>query len=382
MKKIFNNKVIFIFTSIITLFFSLSSIVMATNDVTANSTEEDILASYETDYSFASSDLLLFDSNIEISQIVDGNVFAYGGTVNVTGEIYGDLVVFSNSLTVSSDAIIHGNIFAISDNITISGLASDIYAFSSSSFTLEKDSIVARNLNVISNSISLFGQVSRDANIYTSSLIFEEDSKEIVKGNLNYMSSNEAAIPEEAITGEIKYTPIQSNSTTATKILNIVFSIISSLLFSFAFIMLSIWITPKFKDRLQDIIPKKTLKAFGIGLIVFFGTIIVSFILILFTYRLATTLGVALIGFLILIYSVSNTVFSMSISKLITNRFNWNKNISFVLISLLIVLIISLIKYIPYIGTPILFITSTIGLGIISINAYKRKDLAHSEMQN
>ena len=379
MKKIFDNKVIFIFISIITLLFSLSSVVMATNDVTTNSTEEDILASYETDYSFASSDLLLFDSNIEISQIVDGNVFAYGGTVNVTGEIYGDLLVFSNSLNVSSDAIIHGNIFAISNNITISGLASDIYAISYSSFTLEEESIIARNLNIISNSVSLIGQVSRDANIYTNSLNFADNAREVVKGNLNYISTNEAQIPDEAISGETKYTPI--NVDYKTQIINIITNIISALIYSFVFIMLTIWISPKFKDRIFEIVSKKSFKAFGIGLLVFFGAIILIFILLLFTYGLGTTVGVATIGLLALTCSISNTVFSMSISKIITNKLNWNKNTSFVLFSLLFVLIITLIGYIPYIGSPISFITSIIGLGTICINAYKRKDLVNTETQ-
>ena len=66
----------------------------------------------------------------------------------------------------------------------------------------------------------------------------------------------------------------------------------------------------------------------------------------------------------------------MSIGKLITNKLNLNKNVAFILFSLLIVLVLALVKYIPYVGTPINFITSMIGLGIISINAFKRKDLS------
>ena len=356
-------------------FFILSSTTMATNEVNTEAEGQNVLASYETNYTFASSDLVLFDANIEVTEIVDGNVFAYGGTVNVSGEIYGDLFVFANSLNISEDAIIHGNIFALSSTISFSGIVSDIYALSNS-FTLEKDSIIARNLNIMSDTVSLSGQVSRDANIYTNSLTFADNSQEIIKGNLNYTSDTEATIADGLVTGEINYSPIQTD--TKTQILNIVTRIISALLFAFAFIMLSIWIAPKFKDRLSEIISKKSLKAFGIGLLVFFGIIIAAFILLMFTYGFGSSIAVSAIGLLILVYSISNTVFSMSISKLITNKLNWNSNVSFVLMSLLFVLIIELIKYIPYVGAPIAFITAIIGLGMISINSYKRKDLVNS----
>ena len=369
MKKCFFSKILLI--SFLILFFSLSSIVIA-SDENAN-----IVESYETNYTFASSDLFLFNANIEMSEIVDGNVFAYGSTVNITGEIYGDLFVFANKLNISEDAIIHGNLFAISNDITISGLISDAYAMSSSSFTLEENSIIARNLNVMSNSVSLFGKVSRDANIYTDNLSFPEDGKGIIVGNLNYTSRNTANIAEGIVGGEIRFSAIEENTT--EQIISAINSIITSLLFSFVVIMLSLWISPKFKDNLYNIISKHSFKAFGIGLLVFFATIITAFILLIFTYGYASTIAIAAIGLLILLYSISNTIFSMSISKLITNKFNWNKNVSFVLVSLLFVLILDLIKYIPYVGSPITFITAMIGLGIICINAYKRKDLAESK---
>ena len=80
---------------IILTFFNLS--VWATdtnsNDIMPISSNfendvDKILATYETNYEYTSSDLILYDVNVKMSEIVDGNVFAYGSSVDITGEIY------------------------------------------------------------------------------------------------------------------------------------------------------------------------------------------------------------------------------------------------------------------------------------------------------
>lgn len=363
-----------IFLSILILFVVFSSSVLATNDV--NTTSGEVIASYETDYKYTSSDMFYYDSEVNISEVIDGNVFAYGQTVNVTGEIYGDLFVAGNTINIGEDAIIHGNIFVFANTVEFSGICSDVYSYGSN-FTLSSSGMIARNLNLAANEVKLNGQISRDANIYCVSISFGNDNEEIISGNLNYSSENEQSIPDGVVGGETKYTAIETN--TENIILSIIKSILSSLIFSFIIIMLLLWIAPKFKDKASEIVKNNSFKAFGIGLLVLFGIIIAAFMLLLFTYGLAASIAVVGIVLLALAYVVSNTIFSMSIGKLIANKLNLSKNVAFVLFSLLIVLILGLIKYIPYVGGPINFITSIIGLGIISINAFKRKDLTISK---
>ena len=336
-----------------------------------SSPEEDILASYETDYEFVDSDLYLFDVNLDISQVVDGNVFAYGQTVNVSGEINGDLFVFASNLTIEESAIIHGNVFALSSNMTVSGIVSDIYAMSDN-FQLSEKSIIARNLYLSSDSVSLSGKISRDAYITTNTLKIAEEDEPIVVGNLTYSSTNEAQINENSIGGEITYNAIQPIDS-SVKVWSIVSNLISALVLSFIIIMILLWINPKFKDNVCEIIAKKSFLSFGIGLLVFFATIIISIILLLFTGGLGASTAVVAIVFLILGYILSSTVFSMALGKLLANKFGFNKNVAYVLLSLLIVLIVNLIRYIPYVGGPIGFIIAMVGLGIICVNAYKRE---------
>lgn len=379
MKKLFSRTILI---SFLMLFVILSSVSFATNETPTNTTDEDILASYETNYNYIYSDLFQFDTNVEISDIVHGNVFVYGQTVNVIGEIYGDLFVIANSLNIAEDAVIHGNIFALATNINMSGrLTSSLYAMTSSAFILDETGHIERDINIMTDSISLSGQISRDANITCNSLSISEGSEKIIGGNLNYTSESKSQISEGVVGGEVTYnTPAQVD--TSTMILNEIKNIIAVLLYAFAIIMLTIWITPKFKDRVCEIISKKGFLCFGIGLLVFFGIIIIAFLLLLFTAGFGATIAMATVLLLILSFSISNTIFSMGIGKLIANKFNWNGNVAYVLLSLLVVLILELISYIPYIGAPIRFITATIGLGIISINAFKRKDLASDSKQN
>ena len=367
-----------IIISIFLILLLLPICVFATN--TINSDEaNDILAVYQTDYEYVASDLFLYDTNIEMSDVVDGNVFAYGSNVKITGEIYGDLFVFADSLEITEDGIVHGNVFTYAANITVSGIISDIYAMSDN-FNLTDSAILARNLCLYTNTASLYGQVSRDAFISCESLTFGDSNDVIIKNNLNYTSKQEAQIPEKAVAGEINYTQIQVNTT--NMVLSTVLGIIRVLIFSFVMIILSIWLSPKFKDRACEIILAKSLKAFGIGLLVLFITIIASIILLIFTYGFGISIALAAIALLVLSLAVSNTVFSMSIGKLLANKFNFTKTVAFVVLSLLIVLILELVKFIPYIGGPIRFITAITGLGILCINAYKRKDLIEKGTTN
>ncbi len=356
---------------------------VVSTDENINTTSEsgEILATYETNYDLVYSDMYLLDSNVEVSQVVDGNVFVYGGTVKVTGAISGNLFVLAENLDISEDAIIQGSIFALANNITISGIVSDVYSMSNN-FNLEEKAIVSRNIYIMSGATNLSGQVSRDAYISTRDLSFGEDAKEVIKGDLNYSSYNEVELDEGVVSGEVNFKQFENSvQSIGTIVLNIVYSAVVSLVFSVAIILVSLWFAPKFKDRAAEIVEKKNLSAFGFGLLVFFGGILAALILLLFTYGFGASIGVFLVAIVIMSYIASSTVFSMSIGALIAKKIKSEKVGIYVLFALLVVLALNLIGYIPYIGGPIKFIASIVGLGILCINAYKRKDLVSGKTE-
>ena len=360
------------------LFILFSNTVFASNDLIIEPRTADdpqaTLVENNTEDTYVNSDQFLFDSIVEVSDNINGNVAIYGSTVTIKGEIQGDLLVIANSLEIAKDAMIYGNVFAYSPEIKISGIVSDVYAVSNN-FILEESGIIGRNLNLISPNITLYGKVSRDANINTSNLSFSEEIKQsVIEGNLNYWSNSELSIPEGVTDGEIKFNQLNTRSTEDV-ILSAISSIITSLILSLAVILLSLWISPEFKDRVGMMLKNNSRKSFWIGLLIAFVIIVVSILLLLFSFGLGSTIAVCLLGLLILAFAISNTVFSMAVSKLIVNKFTFKTNTPFILFSLLILLILSLLRYIPYLGTILNIITSIIGLGMIGMNFYKRRIL-------
>ncbi len=360
------------------LFILFSYTVFASNDLVIEPRTADdpqaTLVENNTEDTYVNSDQFLFDSIVEVSDNINGNVAIYGSTVTIKGEIQGDLLVIANSLEIAKDAMIYGNVFAYSPEIEISGIVSDVYAVSNN-FILEESGIIGRNLNLISPNITLYGKVSRDANINTSNLSFSEEIKQsVIEGNLNYWSNSELSIPEGVTDGEIKFNQLNTRSTEDV-ILSAISSIITSLILSLAVILLSLWISPEFKDRVGMMLKNNSRKSFWIGLLIAFVIIVVSILLLLFSFGLGSTIAVCLLGLLILAFAISNTVFSMAVSKLIVNKFTFKTNTPFILFSLLILLILSLLRYIPYLGTILNIITSIIGLGMIGMNFYKRRIL-------
>ena len=294
------------------LFILFSNTVFASNDLVIEPRTADdpqaTLVENNTEDTYVNSDQFLFDSIVEVSDNINGNVAIYGSTVTIKGEIQGDLLVIANSLEIAKDAMIYGNVFAYSPEIKISGIVSDVYAVSNN-FILEESGIIGRNLNLISPNITLYGKVSRDANINTSNLSFTEEIKQsVIEGNLNYWSNSELSIPEGVTDGEIKFNQLNTRSTEDV-ILSAISSIITSLILSLAVILLSLWISPEFKDRVGMMLKNNSHKSFWIGLLIAFVIIVVSILLLLFSFGLGSTIAVCLLGLLILAFAISNTVF-------------------------------------------------------------------------
>lgn len=328
-----------------------------------------------------SSDLFLYNTNVELSNTVDGNVAIYAQNANITGVVQGDVLVVANSITISEDAMIYGNLFALAPNLKIAGVVSDVFGLTNN-FTLEETGRIARNLNILARNATLNGKVSRNVNINTTNIVFPENFEEpIIGGNLNYWSSAEINIPEGVVSGETKYTSTATKQTTENIISSAISTVVTGLVLSFAIIMLSLWIAPEFKNRLGIMIKTHSIKSFFIGLLIAFAVIVGSIFLLLFTAGFGGTIAICLLGLLLIAYAVSGTIFAMGIAKLITDKLKLTQKTPFVLFSLLIVLIVSLLKFIPTIGGVINILTSLVGLGMLGMNFYKRKNL-YEETEN
>lgn len=365
------NLIVFIFIALMLI----SPICMASDVATVSDNtvaDEEVDDGINGTYEFIASDVYEFDEDIVVDAIVDGNVFAFGNNITISGEIGGDVFAFGGNVTFTDTAYIHGSIFVFAQDVTMKGICYDVYG-ASETFTLSDDAIVARDIRIGADKVYINGQVKRDAYIGTNELIFPDNASNLISGNLSYTADSESVIPDGVVSGYINYTQSVSREVSmAEKIVSCITSILATLLYSLVVVLLTIWLAPKFKEKSATILQKKTPLSLGVGLLASIIIIMGSITLLFITAGLGIGVSLAAIAIFILALTISKTVFSMGLAKLISAKFKKDNNIIFTLMTLLVVLVISLIQIIPYIGGLVGFIVIMIGFGMILLNLINR----------
>ncbi len=132
-------------------------------------------------------DLIAGGGTINISGTVVGDVRIAGGQVNISGEV-GNLTMFAGYAEITDSAKVNGYILSGAGNLTIAA-------------PVDGDVRVGAGNLVISNKVD--GDV--DASVETLRLTSEAE----IAGNLSYVSDLEAVIDQKAtVSGKIKRTPI------------------------------------------------------------------------------------------------------------------------------------------------------------------------------
>lgn len=176
--------------------------------VTSEVTDETVADENETDEteteekSIEAMDRYFSGDEILIDSLIDGNVFAIGKKVTLTGQIGGDLFVIAETLVIDGGSA-YGSVFAVASEVTVDGQMYDLYV-TSDKLTVEYDGYIYRDLKAISTEISIDGIIARNAFIEADTLNLEDDC--IIQGNINYTSQAEASYPDSGIKGEKNFT--------------------------------------------------------------------------------------------------------------------------------------------------------------------------------
>ncbi|MCI9177540.1 MAG: hypothetical protein HFJ28_02970 [Clostridia bacterium] len=360
---------------ILILFFILlvafSSICMATN---TTRTSEKTSATNKT-ASIINTDLYLAQDTIVLEDTINANAFVYGKTVTITGTIHGDLLVAANALIIDETANISGNLFAFASAISFKGTANTVYAFSQN-FNLETTGSITRDLRLYSSNFTLAGTVERDAYLSVGKIAFDSNAtSSLIKGNLHYAAQEEMNIAKDFVAGEIKFTQTSSNELELSQIImNYVTSFINVLIYAIAVILICIFLTPKFVDKATYCLEKKAFITAGIGIAAIVLLPILCLILISTGYLLYV--GVALLALTILIFSMTISIFGISIGNFIANKLKNKTKGKIILWSLVSVIAIWLLQKIPYIGGWISIFTVVFGLGTFIYSLFIRKDIS------
>lgn len=329
------------------------------------------------------NDLYLASDKLEIDQLVDGNVYAFGNEVVVKGEIAGNLFIFANKVTFEESAYIYSSLFVAASEVNISGYVCDVYSFANK-FTLNANAYVGRDLNVSANTITINGLVRRDAHLNAATYNIFSKNENLIGGNLEYSSSTELDIPEGIVGGEIKYNKETVNEESVIeKIFDYIFDAINGLVYTLVVLLLALWLAPKFVNRVSNMDTKKAFISLGIGIV---APLAIIFALILLVFSSVASLVSVSAIFLFIVICMSGTAFaSIYFGALFTKLLKWDGKLKFVLASLISALAIWVISQIPYIGGIFGFLVALFGIGTLLVNVVYRKEIetekAHQEIK-
>lgn len=159
---------------------------------------------------------------------IDGDLTIFTGDLTISGEVTGDVQVFSiGTVRVTATGRIGGSLRGVAPNVTIEGeVASDIFV-AGASIVVEESGLVGRDVMSFGAVGRTEGSVGRDVrgrtyrNVVTGSVTgdidiaaqnFEVGPTAVVDGDVLYRSPGEASIdPAATIAGTVTQLPAQSN---------------------------------------------------------------------------------------------------------------------------------------------------------------------------
>lgn len=354
---------------LIIFFLLFSSIVFASNDTNINSNSN--IASGETIKVF-NTDLYLGGENVEITDAVNGNVFAFGSTVTVKGEVLGDVFILAKSIVVDETATIHGNVFAFANDMTLKGKTNyDVY-FLGQNFELSNTGYANRDVRIFAATVKLYGSIKKDAFLLVDTILMEENSENVIGGNLHYTSDKEFTFPEKAIMGSVKYTQYQGRTRTTGEIVaNYLKQFISDISLAIVIILLAVFLAPKWIDKINYALMKRPFVSTGIGILAIV-LIPVLALFLLFTGFL-TALAVVIAVLYGLVLAISLSLFSLAIAKSLADKWNITSKGKFISFAIVSAIVLWIAKLIPVLGTYVSLFITVVGLGMFLTAFMKMK---------
>lgn len=328
---------------------------------------------------WVNDDMYLFDKDIVIDKVVDGNVFAFGTNVTIKGEVGGELFVCADTLEIDESGYIYCGLYGFAKKVIIKGVAYDVY-LASEDFKLENSGIVYRDLRLVANQVELNGKIRRNAHIISNNIKFPDGEDAHVGGDLNYFATSELDLPKTAVLGSINYNKVNelSEKTTGEVIASTIISKVKdllSLLFStFIVTLVAMWLTPKFFAKATNMKVSKIFLSIPVGLGAIVASIIVIALILVLSLFIGFTMKVSLAftTLIILLAAFATSIACIAISGFITNKFNIQGKVKFILITLAIALVIWLISLIPFIGWIFGTVITWIGLGAVVFSFFTK----------
>ncbi len=325
------------------------------------------------DDNYKKGDVYLTGDNITIDYIIDGNLFVFANTVTINSQIGGDAFIMAKKVIVEEQGYVFSNLFSLSESLEIKGVVYNVYALAQN-VTISKG-YVYRDIRTACNTLNINGTIGRNAFIDCSSLNFntDENAAGIIYGDLNYSSSSEFTIPENAVSGTVNYKSVSTSSEKSVQsvIADYIWSLGIFLVFIIVVWLVCLWLAPKFLANTNNYVGKKSLNILGYGLLGLISVPVVCIILILL--QLTVKVSLFLLALYILALVISASLFTITANNYVCSKLKITKNLQTFGMLIVSGIVVWGLTQIPYIGGIISFVITVLGLGILVASILPKK---------
>lgn len=330
-------------------------------------------------------DYFALGTNIEISGDVKGDLYALGGQIVVDGNIFGDVLATGASVIVTGN--VTGNIRAIGGQVMISGkVGRSVTLFAANGELMSTAAIgenfvavmgngdvaasIGQDATLLASNVRLSSNVGRDVFAYVGQL--RVTSRAFIGHNLEYTSTSDAMIDSRAkIGGEVLHhlsivrnflqghwmQGILFGSKVVTFLMNFLYSIVVGWVF--------IRIFPQTLDKALIVLKHQPWKALATGAILLI-LLPLAFLLLLMTV-LGAPFALTILAFNVITFYSAKIVAIFWVSNPVFKKWGFKPNKMGVLCSGLLVYF--LLAAIPIFGTVLVIAALLFGLGASALAA-------------
>jgi hypothetical protein len=294
-------------------------------------------------------DLNVIGQNIIINSDISEDIIVIGGSVEISGNINGDIFIFGGKVVIQEESVINGDIIVLGGELDYSGS-------------------LTGNLNAITGKVFLNGYIGGDSTITTQKLLLGDFFGLSKKSSIAYFSPEKITEPEEL---KNQFTYNRTKKWSDSRILQSglatffgfwsLFRFITTILLMY----LLIYLFKPFSGHVVKFGSDNWARAFLIGIIATIAIPAIS--IILMVSLIGFPIGLILLTIFSIIFIIRIAVASMIVGgwiRKVNNRLD-NRKYSTLFYSIIGLVILSIAKYIPYIGESIFVFVYIIAIGSI-----------------
>lgn len=358
------------------------------------------------------------DQSVEVAadEIIEDDLIAFGGNVDIKGKVLGDVYAFAQSVTITGD--VSGSVFAGGANITIDAQsAQTIWALGGN---IKVTGNIGNNIMLAGGNL-LVGEntsVGKDITAYGGQFTVDGDTKGAIRGSVGSFtmtgkssfvkikadkatikssaqilgdfqlaSENEPTIEQGAtIEGEMimkKPEPVEGAAFFAAlaPALAFLFTLIKIIVFIAKIIagILLIAFFKRYVRRIMDTLLTKTWKSLGWG---FLGVIVIPVsVVILFVIVIGYPIGILGVYIYTILWYLSSIVAGLVIGEKVITLFKKEGEISLYLSFIIGILILFVVGFIPILNVIVRIFTLLFGFGATLVGSwYLLKEMREKEL--